>query len=120
MMGSNVHWLLDVAINEGELDAFKTLMKEMVEATQSNESGAMIYEWFISEDEKNCHMYERYVDSAAMMIHLGSFGANFAERFFAVVTLARFTVYGDPSSEVREALAGFGVVHMAEIGGFAR
>ena len=120
MMGSNVHWVLELAINEGKLDTFKTPMQEMVEATQSNEPGAMNYEWFISEDEKNCHIYERYVDSAATMIHLGNFGAKFAERFFAAVTPTRFTVYGDPSSEVREALAPFGAVHMAEFGGFAR
>lgn len=119
-MSNNVHWLLELNIKEGELDNFKVLMKEMVETTQGNESEALIYEWFISEDDKTCHIYERYADSAATMVHLGTFGEKFAERFMASLEPTRFVVYGSPSDEVRAALAGFGAVHMSEIGGFAR
>ncbi len=54
------------------------------------------------------------------MIHLESFGQNFAERFMAAVTPARLVVYGDPNDEVRAALSALGPVHMAQIGGFAR
>ena len=41
-------------------------------------------------------------------------------RFLAAVEPTRFTVYGDPSADVREALAGFGAAHYSQIGGFAR
>ncbi len=119
-MSDNVHWVLEIEIKQGELDNFKALMNEMVEATRANEPGTMNYEWFISADERSCHIYERYADSAATMTHLGSFGQNFAERFMAAVTPTRLVVYGDPSDEVRAALSAFGAVHMAQIGGFAR
>ncbi len=119
-MSDVVHWLLEININEGELDNFKALMKEMVDATKANEPGTMNYEWFVSDDEKTCHIYERYADSAATMTHLASFGQNFAERFLAAVAPARFVVYGNPNDEVRAALAGFGAVHMSQIAGFAR
>ncbi len=119
-MNENVHWMLEVGIKDGELDNFKTLMAEMIETTQNNEPGAMNYEWFISEDGSTCEIYERYSDSAATMTHLASFGANFADRFMGCVNPTRFIVYGDPSSEVREALAAFGAVHRGQIGGFAR
>jgi quinol monooxygenase YgiN len=118
-MSDEVHWVLEVNIKDGELDNFKAVMKDMVEATQ-NEPGASNYEWFISEDGNSCHIYERYADSAATMTHLGSFGQNFAERFLAAVEPTRFVVYGNPNDEVRGALAGFGAVHMSQIGGFAR
>ena len=119
-MSDNVHWLLQLNIKEGELDNLKALMNEMVEATQANEPGTTNYEWFVSDDGKTCHIYERYVDSAATMVHLGNFGANFAERFLAILEPTSFVVYGDPSNEVREALAGMGAVHMSQTAGFTR
>ncbi len=66
-MSDAIHWVIELAIKDGQLDAFKALMTEMVEATQANETGATHYEWYISDDEKTCHIYERYVDSAATM-----------------------------------------------------
>ena len=54
------------------------------------------------------------------MQHLASFGANFAERFLSVLRPVRFVVYGTPSDEVREALAGFAPVYMQDAGGFTR
>ena len=42
-MGSEVHWLLEVSVNDGQLDTFKALIAEMVEATQ-REPGTLIYE----------------------------------------------------------------------------
>ena len=119
-MSDNVHWVIELEIKQGELDNFKALMNEMVEATRANEPGTMNYEWFISDDESSCHLYERYADSAATMTHLGWFGQNFAERFMAAVAPTRLVVYGDPNDEVRAALSAFGAVHMAQIGGFAR
>ncbi len=119
-MSDHVHWLLEVTIKPGERDTFIALMREMVTTTQANEPDTLNYEWFISEDETSCKIYERYRDSAAVMTHLASFGANFADRFLAASEPTRFVVFGDPNEEVREALGGFGAVFMAQIGGFTR
>jgi quinol monooxygenase YgiN len=119
-MTENVYWVLELAINPGRLEDLKTLMAAMVEATQRNEVGALNYEWTISDDQKVCHLYERYQDSAAAMTHLESFGANFAARFMEVVKPTRLVVYGTPSAQVKDALAGFSPVYMAPFGGFSR
>ena len=119
-MSDAISWVLELAIKDGQLDAFKALAQEMTEATQADEPGTSHYEWFISEDGKAVHIYERYADSAALMVHLGNFGAKFAERFMACVDPTRLMVYGDPSAEARGALAGFGAAHMAQFDGFAR
>lgn len=119
-MSDSVSWLLELAIKDGQLDNFKSLMKEMVDATQSNEPGTLNYEWFIDADGKNGQIYERYADSAATMTHLGAFGEKFAERFMAVLEPTRLLVYGDPSDEVKTALVPFGPVYMEQIGGFIR
>ena len=66
-MESTVHWLLEVSVNEGQLDAFKELMTEMVAATK-NEPDTLIYEWYFNEDHSTCQISERYRDSAATMV----------------------------------------------------
>ncbi len=119
-MSDAVSWVLELAVKDGQLDAFKALAQEMSEATQADEPGATHYEWFIDADGKTIHIFERYADDAATMIHLGTFGAKFAERFLACVDPARLMVYGDPNAEVREALAGLGAAHMTQFAGFAR
>ncbi len=119
-MSDVVQWVLELDIKDGKSEAFGALMKEMVAATQSDEPGAQCYEWFVSDDRKTCHTYERYADSAAVMAHLGSFGARFAERFLDAVEPTRLTVYGNPSEEARGALAGLNAAFMSPIGGFSR
>jgi len=54
------------------------------------------------------------------MAHLGGFGENFADRFLACFRSTALYVYGEPTDEVRAALAGFGAVHLGTMGGFAR
>ena len=118
-MSDNVSWIFELTIKPGEFDNFKGLMKDMVAAAH-NEPDTLSYEWFISEDNKSCHLYERYADSAALMTHLGMFGEKFMGRFMAIVEPTRFVVYGNASQEVKEALGGFGAVFMGPFGGFSR
>ncbi len=117
---SHVAWNLECAVKPGQLENLKTLMAEMVDATRDNEPGTLNYEWSLSEDGKTCHIYERYVDSSATMIHLASFDKNYAQRFQEVVDMTGCTLYGRPSEEVKQALEGLGTRYMAPLGGFAR
>ena len=94
-------------------------MAEMVAATQANEPGTLDYEWNVSVDGTQCHMFERYVDSAATMAHLATSGEKFAGRF-EIVTPMRFVVYGSPSAAVKEALAEASPVYMSLANGFSR
>jgi len=118
-MSTIVSWNLQLAVRDGRLDDFRSLMNEMVESTRA-EAGARTYEWFITEDGAACHIYERYADSGAAMVHLGTFGSVFAERFLSCVEPTGFSVYGDPSDAVRGVLDGFGAVYLGPFGGFAR
>ena len=49
-ISNNVPWLLEVSIKPGQLDTFKSVMAEMVAATEANEPDTLNYELFISED----------------------------------------------------------------------
>jgi quinol monooxygenase YgiN len=117
-LSDNVFWIAELAIRPGQLEAFKALVNDMVEATKA-EPGALNYEWFISEDGTTCHIYERYADSAAVMAHMATFAA-FGERWAATVEMTGTTAYGAPNDEVKGLLAGAGGTLMAPLGGFAR
>ena len=116
-MTSESSWVLQVAPKPGKLDEFTSLMGEMVEST-SNEPGAVAYEWFVSDDGSQIHIYKRYADSDATLAHLGAFGENFAERFLGAVDPTGFTVYGSPSDALREGLAALGPTYLGPFGGF--
>ncbi len=118
-MSTIVSWHLQVSIRDGRFDEFKALMEEMVESTRK-ESGTLAYEWFLSEDSKSCHIYERYSDSDAVMTHLANFGSNFADRFVECVEPKSMIVYGEPADEVRTALDAFGAEFLSSFGGFSR
>jgi quinol monooxygenase YgiN len=118
-MTAAISWNLRATVKDGSLEDFRVLMEEMVESTL-NESGTLMYEWFLGEDGSSCHIYERYSDSDAVMTHVGTFGANFAERFLALAEVTELSVYGDPSDEVRAALAGMGASFLGTLGGFSR
>jgi quinol monooxygenase YgiN len=106
-------------IQDGQLEALRELMGELVASAQS-EPGTLIYEWFLGDGGTTCHVLERYADSAAALLHVSKFGEQFAERFVALAPPTGVTVYGDPSPEVRGALDGFGATWLEPFGGFAR
>lgn len=117
---NNVFWNLEADVKEGKLEGLKSLMATMVEDTEANEPGTVNYEWSISEDGTKCHIYERYVDSGATLVHLGNFGAKYAGDFMDAVEIKRFTVYGNPDETVKGALVKIGAKFMSPLGGFIR
>jgi len=119
-MSDMVSWIIELKLKEGQLDTFKALMTEMVTATQENEAGTLNYEWYLSEDEQSCHVFERYSNSESVMIHLMTFGAKYAEKFLETVDVTKLTLYGNPNEIVRAALANFEITSLGLIGGFAR
>jgi quinol monooxygenase YgiN len=118
-MNGQVSWIFEVAVRPGKIDAFRTLMEEMVESTRA-EPGALVYEWFVSDDGAVVLLYERYADSAAVLTHSEAFQAKFAERFLDLVDPTKFTVLGTLSDEAKAALSRPGRVFLEPFGGFVR
>jgi hypothetical protein len=79
----------------------------------------LIYQRFISEDKASVHILERYESSKAAAAHLRTFTDRFGAVFSTLVKRKSFTVYGNPSDELRELLDHFGAVYMTPFGGFA-
>jgi quinol monooxygenase YgiN len=119
-MSEAVHWIVEFDVKDGKLEELKSVMNDMVTATKANEPDTKSYEWFISGDGKRLHIYERYANSAAVLIHMKTFGEKFAERLLATADATRFVVYGNPTAEAKNVLDGFGARYFGQIGGFTR
>jgi quinol monooxygenase YgiN len=117
---SNVFWTFRVAIKPGKLDALRTLIGEMADASQAAEPGTLLYQWTVGDDGKTAEVHERYVDSDAALFHLASFNETFADRLMALVEPMGMTVYGSPSAALKDAVDGAGPEYRRVIGGFTR
>lgn len=119
-MSENIFWILETEIAENSIEDLKALMKEMVDHTKATEPGAINYEWYISADNRKCTLHERYENSEAVLLHLDSFGKNYAKRFMKILTPKKFIVYGSPSDAVKNAMSPLGVIFMNSLGGFKK
>jgi quinol monooxygenase YgiN len=118
-MKDHVAWVIELAVKEGQLDTFTALMEEMVEGT-SAEPKTLAYEWYISDDATEVHIFEKYADSEAMILHVNGFLEKWAARFMECVDITRFVVYGDPSPAAREILDSWHARYLGPWGGFSR
>jgi len=114
-----VSYNLQLTIRDGQQDAFRTVMKEMVASTKE-ESGTLVYEWFLAADGTTCHIHERFADTAAYEVHSANFGEKFASRFMPCIEVVGLTVYGNADATAREMMATMNPAYFAGIGGFRR
>ena len=61
-------------VNEGEMEAFKALTDQMVEAAKTEE-GCLFYGFAFADDNETVYCREGYKDAAAVLAHLGNVGA---------------------------------------------
>lgn len=95
MPGSaHVSWMFELTIKDGRDADFRVMAAEMSDATITNEAGTLDYEWYVSDDGRELHLFERYENAEAALIHMGTFGKRFAGRFFDILAPKRITIYG--------------------------
>ena len=103
-----VQFNVDLTINEGKLDSFRSIVQAMIAGTQK-EPGALGYEWYLSGDRKRCRLVENYKDADAVLAHMTSAVVReLVPKLLEVSRLNRFEVYGDPGPKAAERLAGVG------------
>ena len=119
-MDNSVYWNLELHIKPDKKNDLELLVSDMSASTKENEPGTLNYEWQVNDAMTECHIFERYADSEALMTHLGNFQTLFAGRFFDVLDIKRWVVYGNPSDQVKETLGSMGAQFLGRIGGFSR
>jgi quinol monooxygenase YgiN len=108
MLEQVIRLRIDMTVNEGKIETFQSIAREMTEASGS-EHGTLGYEWFAAKDGKTFRLLETYVDAAAFEKHfLGAVVQKLLPRLAAVCTVDALEIYGDPGSKVAALAAGQG------------
>lgn len=115
-MNNQISWVFELTLNNSA-NELKQLMLKLVESTKK-EPQTLAYEWYLSVDEKICHIYEKYENSEAAILHLATFKKEFASSLLALGQATYFVVYGNCSKDLLESLEGFNGQYMNPIGGF--
>ena len=109
-----IHIIVRFNIHDGQLDQFKAGMKRCIELTK-NEAGALVYDWFIDEENMLCTVVETYKDSKATVEHAGNVNDELAK----LMTISDFSgeVFGNASDELSGALNNMGIVAVPYVDG---
>jgi hypothetical protein len=117
-MSPEISWVFEVTVNAGSLDEFAALVRRVSDEDQAAEPDSLNLECFV--DDRDVHFYERFKDSPSAVFHLGRLMENYVGLLLSRCTLTQMTVYGEPSEELRAALAGFSPRYMSPVAGYAR
>tara|TARA_E500000081_G_C6039548_1_gene308571 strand:+ start:581 stop:934 length:354 start_codon:yes stop_codon:yes gene_type:complete len=116
-MKEEIYWVAEMAIINRELVDEK--LKKIVDHVKTNEAGALVYEYYFSEDEKRLSIFERYANSDAVLAHIENMQPYFS--FFEKgVKVESMIVFGPASREVREFLSRNGAKFQKPAEGFRR
>jgi len=94
-------------IHAGKLEEYKRLNALCMESVRTKDSGTLQYEVYLSADETEALVLERYRDSEALLEHFANLGDTMAAIF--ETCSASGEVCGDPNPELRQMLEGAGV-----------
>jgi quinol monooxygenase YgiN len=99
---NKIRKVVEISINEGQLKKFKNAAGHFIERVKSSEPDTLIYDWYFNVGESKCYIIEEYKDSEALLTHLANI-RNLYKSLFEVSEITRIEIFGDPSTEVRQA-----------------
>ncbi len=110
MVEKVVRLTVNLTVNEGQLEAFKSIAQTMTEASNA-EPGTLGYEWFAGEDGARMRLAETYADASALEEHfMGPVVQQWLPKLAALCAVDGIEIYGDPGPKVRELAGGRGTV----------
>ena len=93
-----------LTIHEGKLEEFKEFAAQCMRSVRERDSGTLQYDWFFSNNYRECVVRETYKDSGAVLEHIANLGATLGA-ILGVCDMA-LEIYGSPSDELVKATAG--------------
>jgi quinol monooxygenase YgiN len=115
-----VTWTIECTINPDDLPQVQQLAEDLSHLCLHEEPDTHGYEWSVDPSGSIVHIFERYADSAAAMLHIRLFEERFAERFRALLKPERVVLIGSPSDELITSLAALSPLVLQPLVGFHR
>ncbi len=113
--------ILDTTVKAGQLPALRPTISTLVNDVQNNEPGTLDYRSFVDEASNRLCFFDTYASSEAFLAHLTRPPVKAAlDQIMANVDINAFTVMGNVTPQVREALQPLGATFLRPNGGFNR
>lgn len=94
-----------INIRKGMLEELKQKVSNCILKVKERDSGTIQYEWFLSDDNRECEIREAYESSDAYLVHLQNVADNLETIFEKYADVQSVIIYGNPSREVLERAA---------------
>jgi len=98
---NNLQLTARFVIHNGQLKKFKELAEACMQSTKEKDTGTLQYDWYFNSDETECRVRETYVDSDAILAHIGNLGPLLGE--LLAITDFYPELYGEPSEALVNA-----------------
>lgn len=93
----------------------------MSKLVQTNEPNTLQYQFYLSEDNTRCIVYEKYADSKATLEHNNGIASKtILPQIFKISKLNKLEVYGKPNKELQKILTSFKAKTYDFVTGFDR
>ena len=91
--------------HEGRVEEWKRLTARCMEIVQTQDTGTLQYDIYLSDDESSAVVVERYRDSAALREHLEHIGDELMAAIMTTATIEGETL-GDVDDRMRAQMEG--------------
>ena len=118
-MNSNISWIVEAKIKKGKLDELKEWISKASYQVKKHEIGTLAYEFWLSQDKKYIHYYNRYLNSDALILHMNNISQMLPD-LLKLATPKRITVYGPANDCVKKILKHLNPSYFNNYGGFTR
>ncbi|HUT78100.1 MAG TPA: antibiotic biosynthesis monooxygenase [Polyangia bacterium] len=109
MRPDQIHYTIQFDVADGKMPEFERLAAKAVAIVKADEPGTIVYRWQIDATGASVQVHERFVDEAAMGVHLaGPVATEIFPAAMEISAVTRFDVHGDVSAESSTALTNFG------------
>jgi quinol monooxygenase YgiN len=110
MVEQVVRLTVNMTVNDGQLDEFKSIAATLTEISKA-EPGTLGYEWFAQSDGKRFRLVETYESAAAVEAHFNGPAVQvWVPKLAAICKVGGFEFYGDPGPKVTAMASSFDAV----------
>ena len=123
MSQSHINVFYELEINDGKADEVREIAKQMVAFNHEGEPETLVYNVYISEDEKLLTYWETHASNDAIMFHADRFAnGSYVGQILERTGAARLCFYGDASDDMKTWATdnGFEIEYAELIDGFVR
>ena len=123
MSQAQINVFYELEIIDGKADEVREIAKQMVSFNHEGEPETLVYNVYISADEKLLTYWETHASNEAIMFHADRFAnGSYVGQVLERTASARLCLYGNVSDEMKAWAAdnGFEIEYAELIDGFVR